>query len=262
MTRRILITGGAGGIGSNTVAYLLDKRDDLEIHVADKDEEALDKIKEDVEKHNIDLNNYEEVNRLAENLNIDILVNCAGVQMQASVEDMEIEKFEQHIQNNYLAAINTTKAFLPQLKNQKESKIINISSIAGRTGFPFLSGYCASKYALEGFTDTLRKELLKDPVQVVLVEPGRVKTGFNEEGVQNMEDYLDHTRWKEEYQQKLNQDSFGGIKPEKAGKKLGEIILKRKNRPRHTINRETTLIKILKTILPTKLYDRVVYKIM
>ena len=257
--QRILITGGAGGLGSEAVKYIDQKNEETEVHVVDNDKDALEEL-ENVEKHFLDVNNHKEIEKLSEKLDIDILVNCAGYQMQGAVEDMSIEDFEKHTQTNYLASVNCVKAFLPQLKNKEQAKIINVSSIAGKTGFPFLSAYCGSKYALEGFTDSLRKELLDTSIQVVLVEPGRVKTGFNENGVKNMESYLPGSSWSPQYRNILEEDSYGGISQEKAGKKLGKLVLKTKNKPRHTINAEADLIKLLKLVLPTGIYDRVLKK--
>lgn len=260
MALKVLIIG-AGGIGSEAIDYILEKRSNTTIYAVDKNEKALSKLDDGVEKYNIDIQNYEEINELSEEINIDILVNGAGYQKQGSVEDMSMEKFEEHINTNYLGAVNCVKAFLPDLKEVADGKIINISSVAGKTGFPFLSGYCASKYALEGFTDSLRKELLEQDLQVVLVEPGRVKTGFNEKGVKNMENYVSESVWSDEYEKLLKQESYGGISKKKAGRKLGKIILKNKNRSRYTINKEANIIMALKLLTPTKLYDKIVGKV-
>lgn len=261
MSLSILITGGAGGLGSEAIKHLLKQKEEFEIHVVDNDKQALENLTDEVIKHEIDVRNYRKIEELSKKIEIDILVNCAGYQKQGAVEDMAIEEFQEHIRTNYLAAVNTSKVFISQLKQRDKAKIINVSSIAGKTGLPFLSAYSASKYALEGFTDSLRKELLRDNIQAVLVEPGRVKTGFNEEGVDNMKKYVPESRWSEKYQHYLQKESFGGIEQQKAGKKLGKIILTTKNKPRHTINIEAPFIKILKTFLPTRIYDKVVNRL-
>lgn len=255
MGKSILFVGGAGGIGSEAVEKLK-KTGRYDLKVLDSDGERLREL-EGVEKIKTDINDYERVCEIAKDTDIDILVNCAGYQAQGSVEDLEMEEFEKHIQTNYLGAVNTTKAFLPQIK-QNGGKIVNVSSIAGKTGIPFLSAYCASKYALEGFTDTLRKETLQDDIKVVLVEPGRVKTGFNEKGAQNVEKYLPDTVWEKEYREMLDSESYGGISQEKAGRKLAKIIQKNNFKTRYTINHEADLLRLMKALTPTKIYDKLV----
>ena len=249
---KVLITGGANGIGKETIKQL---RDEHEITVIDRDGAALKSLK-GVEKLHLDITDKERVQEELKGLEIDVLINCAGVQKQGAVEDMKIEEFEEHIYNNYIGYINTIKACLPKLR-ESEGKIVNVSSIAGLSSAPFLSGYCASKHAVEGFTDALRREL-KD-IDVVLVEPGRVKTGFNEEGRDNVASY-ENSNYSDIYEKMLQRD-IGGMKPEKAGKQLAYIALNG-SKPRYTITTEAYLISKLEKILPARLVDLLFGKFM
>ncbi len=247
---KILIVGGANGIGKNAVKYLRDKN---EVTVIDRDKQALEKL-EKVNKVHLDITDRERVQEKLTGLEIDVLVNCAGVQKQGSVEDMKIEEFEEHIYHNYIGVINTVQACLPGLR-ESNGKIVNVSSIAGKVGLPFLSGYCASKYAVEGFTDSLRREL-KD-IDVVLVEPGRVKTGFNEIGRDNLTTYED-SNYSEIYKEKLSED-VKGLDPKRAGRKLAFIVLNG-SKPRYTITKEAYFISKMKGIVPEKLFDLIFRK--
>ena len=242
---KIILIGGANGIGKNAAKYLRDKN---EVTVIDRDKEALEKI-EKVEKIHLDITDRKRVREELTGLEVDVLVNCAGVQKQGSVEDMEIEEFEEHIYHNYIGVINTIQACLPNLR-ESEGKIVNVSSIAGLSSAPFLSGYCASKHAVEGFTDSLRREL-KD-IDVVLVEPGRVKTGFNEKGRDNLARYKD-SQYSEIYDDILSKE-VEGMRPEKAGRKLAFIVLNG-SKPRYTITKEAWIISKLEKIVPARLVD-------
>lgn len=258
MTRNVLITGGAGGLGKETIKHL---ENEYKVFVTDNDQESLDELElEEEKKYGLDVSQFENADKLSKEIDIDILINCTGVQKQAAIEDAEVKEFEQHLQHNFMTTVNCVKAFLPQLKENKNSKIINVSSVAGRTAMPFLGGYSASKYALEGYTDALRKEMLDRNIQVVLIEPGRVKTGFNEEGLSNVEKYVENSEWKEEYSKLLELESYGGLEPEKAGKKMAKIIQKKRNSPRYSIGSEATILKTIKYILPTKIYDKIMMK--
>lgn len=248
----ILITGGANGIGKETVKQL---RDEHKVTVVDRDTEALKSL-EKVDKLHLDITDKKRVQDKLTGLEVDILINCAGVQKQGAVEDMKIEEFEEHIYNNYIAYINTIKACLPVLRESK-GKIVNVSSIAGLSSAPFLSGYSASKHAVEGFTDSLRREL-KD-IDVVLVEPGRVKTGFNEEGRNNLASY-ENSNYSETYEKMLSED-VGGMNPEKAGRQLADIALNGSN-PRYTITTEAYLISKLEKIIPARAVDLLFGKFM
>lgn len=241
----IILVGGANGIGRSTTKYL---REEHKVTVVDSDEDALDSL-ENVEKIHLDITNRERVQEDLTGLEVDILVNCAGVQKQGSVEDMKIEEFEEHMYHNYIGVVNTIHACLPSLR-ESNGKIVNVSSIAGKVGIPFLSGYCASKHAVEGFTDSMRRELKN--IDVVLVEPGRVKTGFNEEGVNNLTKYED-SNYSEIYEKKLSEKTVG-IKPKNAGRRLAWISLNG-SKPRYTITREAYWISMLKKFVPERVID-------
>jgi len=249
---KIILVGGANGIGKKAARHLRDKN---KVTVIDRDKESLEKL-DKVDKIHLDITDRKRVQEKLTGLKVDILINCAGVQKQGAVEDMKIEEFEEHIYHNYIGVINTVQACLPSLR-ESEGRIVNVSSIAGLSSAPFLSGYCASKHAVEGFTDSLRREL-KD-IDVLMVEPGRVKTGFNEEGRDNLASYK-NSNYSEIYNDMLERE-VGGMKPEKAGKKLAYIALNG-SRPRYTITREAYLISKLEKILPARVVDLLFRKFM
>ena len=246
----IILIGGANGIGKNAAKYL---NKNHSVTVVDRDLEAL-KALDSLETVHLDITNKEKVDEKLSDIDVDILVNCAGVQKQGSVEDMKTEEFEEHIYHNFIGPINTIKACLSSLR-KNNGKIVNVSSIAGLASAPFLSGYCASKHALEGFTDSLRRELKE--IDVVLVEPGRVKTGFNENGRDHLAEY-DDSNYSELYEEKLGEE-VAGMRPEVAGRRLAYIALNGR-KPRYTITREAYWISKLEKIIPDRIVDLVFRK--
>lgn len=108
---------------------------------------------------------------------IDILINNAGYGLFGALEDLEEEEIRYQMEVNFFGTINVTKAFLPLLRKTR-GKIFNFSSVFGFMGFPLTSLYCASKYAVEGLTESLRGELAPHGVQVCLIEPGGYRTNF------------------------------------------------------------------------------------
>ena len=109
---------------------------------------------------------------------IDVLVNNAGYLLLGPLEELSIEEFKEQFETNFFGAIRVTQAVLPTMRRHKEGLIINISSIAGRIGFPLSSAYVSSKFALEGLSESMAYEVEQFGIKVILLEPGVIKTNF------------------------------------------------------------------------------------
>ncbi|MFN0085540.1 MAG: SDR family oxidoreductase [Blastocatellia bacterium] len=108
---------------------------------------------------------------------IDTLVNNAGVGLAAKFAEQSIEDFKRVMEINFWGAVYACKAAVPQMKKQAGGGvIINVSSIFGKRGMPFETAYCASKFALAGFSESLRVELMSEGIDVSTIFPGAVKT--------------------------------------------------------------------------------------
>jgi short-subunit dehydrogenase len=126
---------------------------------------------------------------------LDILVNNAGIGATGHFADVGAERMRKIFEVNFFGVTETTRAFLPLLKQGQRPAIVNISSIAGKRGIPARSDYSASKFAIQGFSEALRAELAKDGIDVLVVCPGLTQTNFS----QNMLEQkalvqLDHMR--------------------------------------------------------------------
>lgn len=109
---------------------------------------------------------------------VDILINNAGFAVFDSVAEADVDDWNEMMQTNFFGAVHCTQAVLPQMLARRSGSIVNISSIAGLMGYARMSGYCASKFAVTGFTEALRSEVMPGGVRVALVCPGTVKTDF------------------------------------------------------------------------------------
>lgn len=114
---------------------------------------------------------------------IDALVNNAGYALGGFMEDVAIEELRAQLETNFFGTVAMTKAVLPTMRAQKGGHIIMVSSIAGRVANPVTGSYSSSKFALEGFTESLRHELRSLGIRVVLVEPGAFETDIWEKNV-------------------------------------------------------------------------------
>jgi short-subunit dehydrogenase len=114
---------------------------------------------------------------------IDVLVNNAGYALSGAVEDLPAEEVRLQFQVNVFAPVQLCRVVLPTMRAQRSGHIVNVSSLAGRVSVPLMGAYCASKFALEAFSDALRAEAKPFRIHVAIVEPGPVATEFNRNAV-------------------------------------------------------------------------------
>jgi len=186
--RTALITGASSGFGLLTAVTLarhgwrvlatmrdLARREKLE--AAARAAGVIDRI----EFHALDVTDAETIAALAELVArrlglLHAVVNNAGFAMAGFADDVSDAELRRQFDTNFFGTVAVTRAFLPQLRRQGAGHIVILSSISGRMGFPGVSSYAASKFALEGWAETLRLEMKPLGIQVVLVEPGAFST--------------------------------------------------------------------------------------
>ncbi|WP_456401346.1 SDR family NAD(P)-dependent oxidoreductase [Persephonella sp.] len=173
MKKTVLITGASKGIGKS-LALRFKEKDFFVIGVSrsDIDYDIDLKIKADL-TNETDRKNL--VNGISE---IDILINNAGVGMYESWENTDIRDLRYLFELNFFSVVDLTLKLIPNLKKNSGS-IINISSVAGKLYVPYMGGYCASKYALNAFSYSLKAELHSYNIHVMNVIVGRINTGFS-----------------------------------------------------------------------------------
>jgi short-subunit dehydrogenase len=132
----------------------------------------------------LDVNNDESVKEAIQKITneqerIDILVNNVGYALVGPFEELSIEEFKEQFETNVFGVIRVTQAVLPIMRRQRNGIIVNISSIAGKMGFPLTSAYVSSKFALEGLSESMAYEIEQFGIKIIVVEPGVIKTNFN-----------------------------------------------------------------------------------
>jgi NAD(P)-dependent dehydrogenase (short-subunit alcohol dehydrogenase family) len=116
---------------------------------------------------------------------IDVVVNCAGFGVAGAVEETSIADAKAQFETNFFGVLRVCQQVLPTMRKQGSGVIIQMSSLAGLTGLPFQGLYSASKFALEGMSESMRMELAPFGIRVVLVEPGDFATGFADRGLRS-----------------------------------------------------------------------------
>lgn len=183
-----VVTGSSSGIGLATSLALarngyltyatmrnLAKRDSIQ-SVAEKQHLPVRVVQLDVTDENSINNAIQSI--LSESGRIDLLVNNAGYALTGAFEDIGIDEIKALYGTNVFGVIRLTQAVLPIMRKQGSGRIINISSGAGRTGYPGGSAYVSSKFALEGLSESMSFEVEQFGIKTVLVEPGFVRTNF------------------------------------------------------------------------------------
>jgi len=188
MEKVAVVTGASSGIGFETALALA--RDGYHTYATMRDTTKSDKIKELGEKDGLkisvlelDVDNDNSVKVaikkiLDEKQRIDVLVNNAGWGLWGCVEDVSVDEFKTQFETNFFSVIRLIQEVGPTMRKQGSGKIINISSVAGRIGFPASPAYISSKFALEGLSESLRLEMAPFGVDVIIIEPGVIKTNF------------------------------------------------------------------------------------
>ena len=117
-------------------------------------------------------------NILNEKKSIEVVVNNAGYGLMGSVEDSSLDEIKAQFETNFFGAIRVIKEVIPIMRKQGTGTIVNVSSVAGRIGFPMGSAYVSSKFALEGLSESMSYELKQFGIKIVLIEPGVINTNF------------------------------------------------------------------------------------
>jgi NAD(P)-dependent dehydrogenase (short-subunit alcohol dehydrogenase family) len=183
-----IITGSSSGIGFETSLILA--RNGFHTYAAvrnlDKSQPLIDMSKKDglsIQVIELDVSNDKSVkdaiNRvLSENKRIDVVVNNAGYALVGSFEDLSMDEIKSQFETNFFGAIRVIQGVLPTMRNQRNGRIVNLSSMGGRMAIPLDSAYHGTKFALEGLSESLQYEVEQFGIKIIIIEPGAIKSNF------------------------------------------------------------------------------------
>ena len=188
MEKVAVVTGTSSGIGFETSLALA--REGYFTYATMRNTAKSNKIKEIAQKENLKINVLElDVDDeksvksaiaqiLDQKQRVDVLVNNAGWGLWGCVEDVSIDEFKEQFETNFFSIIRLIQEVAPTMRKQGSGTIVNVSSVVGRIGFPASPAYISSKFALEGLSESLRFEFAPFGVDVIIIEPGVIKTNF------------------------------------------------------------------------------------
>ncbi len=193
---------------------------------------------------------------------IDVLVNNAGFSVAGFAEDMTLAELRHQLETNFFGNAAMTKAVLPVMRAQKSGHIITVTSVAGLLGQPMLSAYSASKYALEGWSESLRIETHSLGIRVSLVEPGAFDTDIWERNVVIAKGSLDPASPNKERSQRFAEFVKNSAKNRRDAREVAQLIVRvaRESNPklRYLIGGDAKVQVWLKRIVPWRKYERIV----
>lgn len=271
-----LVTGSSSGIGLLTAVELalngyrvvatmrnLDNRGRLE--------EAAHKarVRDRLDLRRLDITEFDSLPGAVDAIvrdhgRIDVLVNNAGFSVAGFAEDMTLAELRHQLETNFFGNVAMTKAVLPTMRAQKSGHIITVTSVAGRLGQPLLSAYCASKYALEGWNESVRIETHSLGIRVVLVEPGSYDTDIWTRNVKVAAGALDPASPNKERSQRFVEFVKNSAKHRRDAREVARLIVRIARDPnpklRYLIGVDAKVQVWLKRIVPWRKYERMIAK--
>ena len=270
----VLITGASSGIGKATALYLAEKG--FAVIGTSRSQERLTELQREASERGVsvtgvemDINSDADVGRVVPALieergAIDALVNNAGYGLWGPVQELSVAELKAQFETNFFAAIRMIHSVLPGMVEKGSGTIVNIGSIAGRIGIPFNGAYAASKFALEGASESLRAELWPLGVRVTVVEPGLFRTDFvrNQvvaEGIDERESA--YSRYIERY--RARRARFHGLAgdPIKVARVVHKILRSRRPAFRYTVGTGAWLGVLGARLLPERLFQAMVSRV-
>ncbi len=265
-----IVTGASSGIGKETVSRFL--KEDYEVHAGAR---RLDLMR-DLERqgayiHALDLTKGESIDAFVANVveksgRIDVLVNNAGYGLYGSVEEVPLEAAHNQIEVNVFGLAHMIQATLPIMRKQGVGRIINITSVGGKIWSPLGAWYHASKFAVEGFSDSLRNEVRPFGIDVVVIEPGAIKTEWGTiaaENVKKISGNGPYSRWAEATAHLFTAEGVNpSVSPHVVADAIWHATSTRHPKARYAVPFAAKAILGLRRILSDRLFDQLLGRAM
>jgi NAD(P)-dependent dehydrogenase (short-subunit alcohol dehydrogenase family) len=265
----VLVTGASSGIGEAAALHLRELGFDA-VAAVRKDEDARRLAARGLRTLKIDVTDVDSIAAARDELGdgpLAGLVNNAGIAVAAPLEFLPLDQLRHQLEVNLIGQLAVTQRFLPALRAAR-GRIVNVSSIGGRVALPLVGAYHASKFALEAISDTLRRELLSQGVDVIVIEPGGVKTpiwrkgdelaaeltaDLSPEGRRLYGNLIAGIR-----KQTTKIATETGIEPRVVAEAIGHALTAKRPRARYLVGRDAKVRAPAAAVLPDRLMDRIV----
>ncbi|NIY78930.1 SDR family NAD(P)-dependent oxidoreductase [Celeribacter sp. HF31] len=258
----ILITGASSGIGQQSALDLI--REGHIVYGAARRVEAMAPLIE-AGGHTLALDVTEDASMVAAvqqvieaEGRIDVLINNAGYATYGAVEDIPMETGRRQLEVNIMGLARMTQLVLPHMRAQQAGRILNISSIGGTIHTPLGAWYHGTKFFVEGFTNALRLEVEDKGIQMVLIAPGLIDTGFSEVLTKELTRNEKEPAYKPLYDGLRNADAQAQSAPGTVSKAISKAISARHPKTIYRAGKYANLLYVLRRLLPHRVFDKMV----
>jgi NAD(P)-dependent dehydrogenase (short-subunit alcohol dehydrogenase family) len=186
---------------------------------------------------------------------IDVLVNNAGYVLNGFAEEATAAEAREQFETNFFGMARLTRAALPGMRERRAGRIIHISSLAGLVGVPYRAFYAASKWAMEGYSETLHYELASMGIDVILIEPGFFRTNLDRASVQCAQVIGDYDFIRPKVDAYFRQSVRRGGNPAAVGRLIAEAAEAKRPKMRYRIGRDSVWLPRVRALLPKRLYS-------
>jgi NAD(P)-dependent dehydrogenase (short-subunit alcohol dehydrogenase family) len=265
----VLVTGASTGIGEATALHLKELGFDA-VAAVRKDDDTERLAVSGLRTVKLDVADSDSIAAARAELGdgpLAGLVNNAGIAVAAPLEFLPLDQFRHQLEINLVGQLAVTQQFLPALRAGR-GRIVNVSSIGGRVAVPLLGPYNASKFALEAISDSLRRELLSQGVDVIVIEPGGVKTPIWRKGNELASEITADMPPEAEplygrmiaalRKQTVKIATETGIEPREVAEAIGHALTAKRPSARYLVGRDAKLRAPAAMVLPARVLDRLV----
>jgi len=267
----VLVTGASTGIGEATALHLKELGFDT-VAAVRKDEDAERLARAGLRTVKLDVSDAGSIASARAELGdgpLTGLVNNAGIAVAAPLEYLPLDQLRHQLEVNLVGQVAVIQAFLPSLRAAR-GRIVNVSSIGGRVALPLIGAYNASKFALEAVSDSLRRELHPHGVDVVLIEPGGVKTPIWRKGNELADEIAGGMPPEAERLYgpmieavraetvKIARDR--GIEPRAVAEAIGSALTAKRPKTRYLVGRDAKVRARVAKVMPDRMMDRAIVR--
>jgi NAD(P)-dependent dehydrogenase (short-subunit alcohol dehydrogenase family) len=267
----VLVTGASTGIGESTTLHLKQLGFDA-VGAVRKDEDAERLRSQGLRTVKLDVTDGESIAAARSELG-DVplagLVNNAGIAVASPLEFLPLDQLRHQLEVNVIGQLAVTQRFLPALRAGR-GRIVNVSSIGGRLALPLVGAYNASKFALEAVSDSLRRELLQHGVDVIVIEPGGVKTPIWRKSTETADEFQKDMPPEADQlygpmiaalrKQTVKIAQETGIEAREVAEVIGRALTAKRPRTRYLVGREARIRGPVAKVMPDRMMDRAIVK--
>ena len=267
MSKIVLVTGASSGIGRATALELL--RAGHTVYGGARRVQSLDPVSA-AGGHALamDVTSDADLERVVQTIldqeaRIDVLVNNAGFGLYGAAEDVPLDQARYQLEVNLFGPARLVQLVLPHMRERRSGRIVNVSSMGGEIAFPLGAWYHASKHALEAYSDALRQEVKRFGVDVVLIQPGLIKTEFGGVTSDGVREYSGQGAYRElaealaESTDALYSETSKASEPSVVASTIRKAVETARPRPRYPVGYMAKPLLALNRFLPARLFDRV-----